>query len=542
MINRLTEKEICYKWLENKTINPETLKQIKENGPTYKKIQKKCSLNQKKDKKNICYEWLKNKTINPETSRKIKKYGPVYKKLQNKCLSSSSNDKSSISLITSSPIRKVKSPSSLKSRLPSVSSVSSSIIHRRLPSVSSISSSIRHQKLPSVSSETATPLLSVEKKRRAIKKIHKLFIPYIKRTSVNLIDRINYFLIIRKYILSIKDKNNCLKLYNFDKETNAPIYRVGRNIILDKQIGSKSTYGIVFLSHFKTNIKYGTRFDRINKFAVKITTQTDENKMEILILKELTKRVIELKCPHFPITYGSLECNSAQKPKISDDFSIVKDKQKDKKLFPEIVNKNRKLYIQINELAAGDLRHKLFSRENKDIPNSFVQILLSIMFFHKYINAHHSDCHEGNFLYHKIKPGGYFHYNIYGKDYYLENQGFLWVIWDFGSITPFQNSKQVNNNKFGEVYTKLKIAYDYLLIIERLEKYEHYFSHTFMKLCSSIKSDVFAQYNQKYNFEYNVLKLQELQIKILEFLLQNVSSFTYMKPSNIINKTPYIIR
>jgi hypothetical protein len=35
------------------------------------------------------------------------------------------------------------------------------------------------------------------------------------------------------------------------------------------------------------------------------------------------------------------------------------------------------------------------------------------------------------FLYHKIKKGGYFHYNIYGKDYYLENLGYLWIIWDF---------------------------------------------------------------------------------------------------------------
>jgi hypothetical protein len=31
------------------------------------------------NKSNICDKWLANKTINPETSRKIKENGPVYK-------------------------------------------------------------------------------------------------------------------------------------------------------------------------------------------------------------------------------------------------------------------------------------------------------------------------------------------------------------------------------------------------------------------------------------------------------------------------------
>ena len=44
-MTKLKEKEICDKWLENKTINPETSRKIKENGPTYKKLNKLCSLN-----------------------------------------------------------------------------------------------------------------------------------------------------------------------------------------------------------------------------------------------------------------------------------------------------------------------------------------------------------------------------------------------------------------------------------------------------------------------------------------------------------------
>jgi len=39
---KLTDKEICDKWLVNKNINPETSKKIKETGEIYKKLEKKC--------------------------------------------------------------------------------------------------------------------------------------------------------------------------------------------------------------------------------------------------------------------------------------------------------------------------------------------------------------------------------------------------------------------------------------------------------------------------------------------------------------------
>jgi hypothetical protein len=89
-------------------------------------------------------------------------------------------------------------------------------------------------------------------KIKAYKKIHKLFTPYIKRITANIIDRINYFLIIKKYLSTIKEKNNCVKLYNIDEKTKQIKYKIGRNIILDKRIGTDSLFGIVFLSHFKS--------------------------------------------------------------------------------------------------------------------------------------------------------------------------------------------------------------------------------------------------------------------------------------------------
>jgi hypothetical protein len=134
--------------------------------------------NKKLTQKDLCNKWLANKTINPETSRKIKENGEVYKKLSKLC--------------------SVKSSSSFK---------------------------------------TVVSEKSDNRKIKAFKKIHNLFIPYIKRISENIIDRINYFNIMKKYLLSIKETKNCLRLYNIDSKTNKPIYIVGTKIILDKQIG-----------------------------------------------------------------------------------------------------------------------------------------------------------------------------------------------------------------------------------------------------------------------------------------------------------------
>jgi hypothetical protein len=479
---KLTKKELCDIWLKNKTINPETSRKIKENGAIYKELEKKCSLNPL-NQKDICDIWLKNKTINPITLRKIKENGAVYKELEKKC-----------SLNPLNQIKEIKTSSdkSFKTARTSFSKSENSEI----------------------------------KKKEAVKKIHKLFLPYVKRTTVNIIDRINYYTIMKKYLLSIKETKNCVRLYNIDEKTKKPIYRIGRNIILDKQIGSDSAYGIVFLSHFKTNIKYGTKFDKLNKFAVKITNQSKDNKNEIKILEKLTKLVIDFKCPHFPISYGSVRCNNSRvKSNNSDEYSIVKDKHKVKKLFPTLINKNKSLLIQLNELAFGDLDNYLLNKQNIDKLNTISQVLLSIMFFHYYTNTYHCDTHTGNFLFHKIKPGGYFHYNIYGKDYYLENQGYLWVIWDFGLVQSFAE----NDN--------IKINYDYSYTLNALNYYIDKFTIDEYNIIKLLIKTIINKYNNVYDYKL----LKNIDKEILNFLIKNVSSFTTIKPSNIINKTPYII-
>ena len=85
-------------------------------------------------------------------------------------------------------------------------------------------------------------------------------------------------------------------------------------------------------------------------------------------------------------------------------------------------------------MFSGDLKMLMSSKKQTTtfMKNAIIQIFFSISNFSHYTGFTHKDSHWGNFLYHKIEPGGYFYYKVNGIDVYLENIGFIWIIWDFG--------------------------------------------------------------------------------------------------------------
>ena len=245
--------------------------------------------------------------------------------------------------------------------------------------------------------------------------------------NANIKDRIEYKKLLNK-ILNIDETNNCMRIYKYGAD-GKPIYIIGNNIILKKQIGIESDNGIIFLSSTKDN------YNKIYKYAIKIVVENKENKKEIKLLKIVSDKVLKRECPHFPIIYSEIKCK--------DYLNIIKE---DIKNYPKIIQKNKKksFYYLLNELAKGDLKTFLEKYHNDFnlLSNALGQIYISLMFFYQETKHFHNDAHWGNFLYHKIKPGGYFHYNIFGKDYYIENYGFLWVIWDYGNAIEFKQSKK----------------------------------------------------------------------------------------------------
>lgn len=91
------ERRLCDTWLENKTKNPETGKTIQKGKGIYNKYERMCvsfkepikpskdSNKEKVTEKEMCKRWLTDKNTNPMTGRKIKTDGPVYTKLSKQC-------------------------------------------------------------------------------------------------------------------------------------------------------------------------------------------------------------------------------------------------------------------------------------------------------------------------------------------------------------------------------------------------------------------------------------------------------------------------
>ena len=76
---KILTQDLCIKWVNNKKINPITLREINENGKTYKSLKSNCSkiLNKLLQSNEICDKWIKNKNVNPITLRKIINTGTI---------------------------------------------------------------------------------------------------------------------------------------------------------------------------------------------------------------------------------------------------------------------------------------------------------------------------------------------------------------------------------------------------------------------------------------------------------------------------------
>jgi len=196
-------------------------------------------------------------------------------------------------------------------------------------------------------------------------------------------------------------------------------------IIFDKQIGSESAYGVVYMAHTEEGA------DPIY-FSAKVMSADDVgNQNEIGILKDLTNLVLTKGLFNFPIMYTSLTCdsicNTATCPKLTKNKYIV----------------------VLNELANGDTHWWFTQTYTDEVYRSVIlQMIYAIYQLHK-IGYNHNDLHLGNFLIHKIEPGSPFPYTIYGKEITVPNLGYLVVLWDFGLSQPVSTPRSafVPNDK-----------------------------------------------------------------------------------------------
>lgn len=349
-----------------------------------------------------------------------------------------------------------------------------------------------------------------------IKNTHKIIqrftIPFIKKSSKHIKHRFDLYKYFKNY-LSKENQKQCLQYFQNNK------FSICNNkIILDKRIGSKSKYGAVYLG--KTNNK-----DSINT-AIKIMVINKHNENELNILKKCTKLFINKKTCHFPIIYNSFYCNIIN-DLIPNLYGVNNTPE-----IPKII-KNEKYFIYLNELASGDLSMFTLNNNNykndKLIINTLIQVFIAILTFHKKIKYCHNDCHDGNFLFHKIKPGGYIKYKIKNKYYYLENMGYLWVIWDFG----LADNTYINHFNYND-YSKIMNAF--------LNVSNNGWIEDKYKLSDKINKITKRIDNYINNINFNTTNQDE---KIFKSLMLNTNSLLKLKDlppnSTIYNKEAYIL-
>lgn len=337
---------------------------------------------------------------------------------------------------------------------------------------------------------------------------------FMKRLG-NIDYRIKYAKMVKNYLEKI-NKDQCLTHIGIDQ------YKINKKIILSRRIGSNSKFGVVYESKGTNN------FDKLLKFASKIMKKTNNNNNEIEISKIVSELALENKNPHFPINYKKLECNL----------------QQDLEVYPEIARKDP-YYIFLSELADGDLKN--FTRKFYDnyelMNNALSQILIAILSFHC-TGFYHDDCHAGNFLYHEINPGGYFHYKIkkYDEngyyDIYIENKGYLWLISDYGLSDKI--SLEEDDDICYPIDTEYQFFSDYHLIIRYFLNKKDIYNYIYYPTKNKASRSQIKKFIGKINNDLPIAKNTNKLVKNIIKVKKNIDTGPEIDISEIDNFTTEI--
>jgi serine/threonine protein kinase len=91
------------------------------------------------------------------------------------------------------------------------------------------------------------------------------------------------------------------------------------------------------------------------------------------------------------------------------------------------------LYMNAEFIPSGTFKRWILSEPHslEEWYNAYAQILIGLYALQKYFDLTHHDLHWENILVQKVKPGGYWKYKIDGKVYFIPNEGYKFIIWDF---------------------------------------------------------------------------------------------------------------
>lgn len=360
--------------------------------------------------------------------------------------------------------------------------------------------------------DTSIKTADILRARNALK---KALIPVLNRMDT-IDNRIKFAGIVRLYTQNIETciKVNIAGVLTLMEKNNAGI--VKELIQYDERIGSASQYGIAYRNMGKDLFRKITFASKIMSSILDRNVMTNPKK-EIELLQKMSELVENKISPHMPVVYKIVRCTK-RFTKLMAEQGIEEYTK------PDDIIARGSYYIVLNELASEDMASFLKKPHSDEVYESILmQVFVSIHTFHKYTNHIHNDTHLGNFLIHRIKAGGYWHYTVGNEDMYVPNCGFLVVLWDPGLATKIT------------AYTpKRSKMDDYIKVYEQIYlKSEHCSSSSCSKLIFS--PSVLWLFN---DFKISI-RDNNYQISNLSIGFKHIKIGT--QPSVVINDIPYML-
>jgi hypothetical protein len=225
------------------------------------------------------------------------------------------------------------------------------------------------------------------------------------QNKYNLDRRIKLYNKAKIYLDKISEKECITRIKSGSKD----LMTLSNMLFMDKRIGTESVYGAIYLSSVKN----------VPDLSVvsKITTKTKDNLTELIIMEELTEKLVKTKkTKHFPLLYTTHIC-----PDKKEKLSVV----------------------SVNELCNGDLKMLVNdpsynTMKPEIIVNIIYQILISLTTFNNF-GYIHNDTHWGNFLYQNNTEEGYYEYEYKGQSFWIPSCPYNIMLYDFGLSKKLKN-------------------------------------------------------------------------------------------------------
>ena len=246
--------------------------------------------------------------------------------------------------------------------------------------------------------------------------------------------------------------------------------------------------------------------------------------LEYIALKELTDNIVcKNISPHIAF-YISVQ-------KVSNKSKALKFLNLKQLEVKNLIRSNSTILLS-EYVEGGSLDnwiYNIYEEDNKisdeEWKGMVFQLVYTLAVIQRYYKMMHNDFHYGNILIdNTIKPGGYFVYQINGKEYYIKNNGIIPKIWDFEFGMVYSNKiKDFYPNKFiiGDLEhdRKTHITKDPEDIIKKFKKYsKNQGSDTDTDTDTDTDADteedrnVPYNYNEVYDLHYFLVSLLDLYI------------------------------